>query len=184
MVKKQKRKAKTERKSFLSMPQWALPWVVLGILILVAGVILLPTKIVKSSVQVPYIDIEEYSVEVPYEAIEEYVESVPYEVTEQYVESIPYTEDVVQRDCNENTGCVCTGTHWFWGYCESCTCTNYKDVIKEKTVTKYRDETKYKTITKTRTEIREREIERERTEETQREVNWLFGFEPIIKFKE
>ena len=61
--------------------------------------------------------------------------------------------------------------------------TVYKDVIKERTVTKYRDETRYQTVTKTRAETREREVRKERNETRQKEVNWLFGFDAPIKFR-
>ena len=61
------------------------------------------------------------------------------------------------------------------------TVTNYKDVVKTKTVTKYRVETKYRKVTNTRTETREKEVRKTRTE--QKEVNWLFGFNAIIKFR-
>lgn len=61
--------------------------------------------------------------------------------------------------------------------------TEYKDVIKEKTVTKYRDETRYRKVTKTRTETREKEVRKTRYETRQKEVNWLFGFDAIIKFR-
>ena len=61
--------------------------------------------------------------------------------------------------------------------------TNYKDVIKTRTVTKYRDETRYRKVTKTRDETREKEVRKTRTETKQKEVNWIFGFDAIIKFK-
>jgi predicted nucleic acid-binding Zn ribbon protein len=63
------------------------------------------------------------------------------------------------------------------------TTVEYKDVIKDKTVTKYRDETRYKKVTKTRTETREREVRKIRNETRQKEVNWLFGFDAIMKFR-
>jgi len=61
------------------------------------------------------------------------------------------------------------------------TVTNYKDVIKTRTVTKYKDETKYRTVTKTRQEDREKEVRKTQTK--YKEVNWLFGFDAIIKFR-
>lgn len=64
------------------------------------------------------------------------------------------------------------------------TTTEYKDVIKTKTVTKYRDETQYEKVTKIRTEMREREVQKTRVEERHKEVNWLFGFDSPIKFRE
>lgn len=70
-----------------------------------------------------------------------------------------------------------------WQWATTPTKTTYKDVIKERTVTKYREETQYKTVTKTRTETREREVRKTKTETKQKEVNWLFGFDAIIKFK-
>lgn len=63
------------------------------------------------------------------------------------------------------------------------TTVEYKDVIKEKNVTKYRDETRYRKVTKTRTETREREVRKTRIETRQKEVNWLFGFDAVIKFR-
>ena len=61
--------------------------------------------------------------------------------------------------------------------------TTYKDVIKDRTVAKYREETQYKPVTKTRQETREREVRKERNETRQKEVNWLFGFDAPIKFR-
>lgn len=61
--------------------------------------------------------------------------------------------------------------------------TVYKDVIKTKTVTDSREETRYRTVTKKRTETREREVRKTRIETKQKEVNWLFGFDALIKFQ-
>lgn len=63
------------------------------------------------------------------------------------------------------------------------TVTTYKDIIKQRTVTKYRDETQYRKVTKTRTETREKEVRKTKTETREKEVNWLFGFDAIIKFR-
>ena len=221
------------------------PWVIFSIFIIILGILLLPTRVLSYTLEVPYIDKEKYTVEVPYEDIEEYVEKVPYETKEQYVESVP-----VQKQENVNykpewikcssTGIFFTGESTLKitnldpepftfnlkiGYIDnsgnfvgnpqsktiggsssdtftysptpnsfkSCSfqfvippirgSTEYKDVIKEKTVTKYRDETKYRKTTKMRTETREKEIRKTRTETKRKEVNWLFGFNAIIKFR-
>lgn len=159
------------------------PWIIFGSLLILTAGLFLPTKIITYQVEVSYEAVEPYTVQVPYEVKEQYVESVPYTEEEAYVDTEYYTEIVNAKDCDYNVGCSCTDTHWFWGYCVTCNCmrekvvtkyrtvTKYKDVIKERTVTKYREETRYRTVTKTKTETR------------QKEVNWLFGFDAIIKFR-
>ena len=157
---------------------WLIPWIIFGSLLVLTGILLLPTKVVSYQVEVPYIGKEQYTVEVPYEDVEEYTVQVPYETKEQYVESAPYTE----KESYQDTECAFLGL-----FCQSVTkyrnVTKYKDVIKEKTVTKYRDEIRYKKVTKTRTETREREVRKTRIETRQKEVNWIFEFDAIIKFR-
>ena len=176
-----KRKKKLSHK--LKISPHLIPFVIFSAIILILMIFLLPTKLVTTQEEVERIELEEYTVEVPYEDIEEYVESVPYETTEQYIEAVPRTEEIEENSCDENSGCSCLETHWFWGYCTSCSCIVYEDVLKEKSVTKYRDETKYKTVTKTRIETREREVRKVGVMDVQKEVNWVFGFDAIIKFK-
>ena len=67
--------------------------------------VLLPSKVVTYSVEVPYIDTEKYTVQVPYEDIEEYVDRVPYQVKEPYVVSIPVEEVEEIRYLAELTEC-------------------------------------------------------------------------------
>lgn len=164
------------------------PWIVFGILITLTAVTALPTKIVSYEVSVPYIDKENYTVEVPYETVEPYTVQIPYETKEQYVESVPYqeTEEKYYTNCDSTQGCTCTHFSWLGlGPCDRCEClvTEYKDVIKERTVTKYKEETRYQTVTKTRAETREREVRKEKNETRQKEVNWIFGFDAPIKFR-
>ena len=148
-----------------------LPWIIFIALIILTSVLLLPTKVVSYQIEVPSIETEQYSIDVPYETVEPYTVQVPYEVKEQYVESVPYEEQEAYQKCF----IIC--------WTEYRNVTKYKDVIKERTVTKYREETQYKTVTKTRTETREREVRKTKTEIKQKEVNWIFGFDAIIKFK-
>ena len=224
---------------------WLIPWIVFGILLAIAGVLLLPTKAVSYQIEVPYIDTEKYTVEVPYEDVEEYTVQVPYDTKEQYVESVPVQNEEKVTYTYEWAQCSSTGIFFNGystikitntynqpasfnvriGYTDSTgkfvyttqtkninqfqsdtftytptpssfnkcsfdipnppvyTKTEYKDVIKERTVTKYRDETKYRKVTKTRTETREKEVRKTRTETKQKEVTWLFGFDAIIKFR-
>ena len=63
------------------------------------------------------------------------------------------------------------------------TVAEYKQVIKERETTTYRDETRYRKVTKYRTETREKEVRKSRAETAEKEVNWLFGFDAIIRFK-
>lgn len=175
-------KIRKDKKKY-KIPLLFIPWFVFGVLILLTSVLLLPTKVVKYQAEIPYETIEPYIAQVSYEVKEQYIESVPYTEEESYIDTESYIETVNTKDCDYNSGCTCTGKHWLWGYCVSCDCTRersitqyrnvtkYKEVIKERTVTKYREETQYKTITKTRTETK------------QKEVNWLFGFDAIIKFR-
>lgn len=221
------------------------PWIVFSILLLLAGAILLPTKVVSYQVEVPYIDKEQYTVDVPYEDIEEYVVQVPYESKEPYIETVPvqtqanirYTGEwvtcsssglfstgestvkitnfdteggtfTIQIGYTDNSGNFIADTQSSFvspsvpvtftysptpSSFQQCnyrvinipvkTTTEYKDVIKEKIVTKYRDETRYQKVTKMRTETREREVRKIRNETRQKEVNWLFGFDALVKFR-
>ena len=182
---------KNKHKKGIKISPLLVPWIVFGVLMTLTAVTALPTKIMSYEVSVPYIDKENYTIEVPFETVEPYTVQIPYETKEQYVESVPYTEEesyvATENYCDNNPGCSCTSTHWFWGYCVSCDCrrtvTEYKEVIKDRTVTKYREETQYRTITKTRAETREREVRKEKNETIQKEVNWIFGFDAPIKFR-
>lgn len=244
-----KLKIKEEKKHHHSektkIPTWAIPWIVFGVLLVSAGILLLPTKVMSYTVEVPYIDTEKYTVEVPYEDVEEYTVQVPYDTKEQYVESVPVQKEEKIKYVGEWVKCSSSGFFSTGestvkitntdteggtfvikiGYTDDAgnfisdtqskyispsvpvtftyspmpssfnqcryrvetvpikTTTEYKDVIKEKTVTEYRDETRYRKVTKTRTETREREVRKTRTETKQKEINWLFGFDAIIKFR-
>jgi len=161
-----------------SIAPGVMPWLVIGVLLVIAGIILLPTKVLSYQIEVPYIDKETYTVQVPYEDVEEYTVTVPYETEETYIETIP----VEEQESYQVTECAFLGL-----FCEGVTkyrtVTNYKDIVKTKTVTKYREETRYRTVPKTRTETREREVRKTRTETKQKEVNWIFGFDAIIEFR-
>ena len=63
------------------------------------------------------------------------------------------------------------------------TVVEYKEVIKESTITTYRDETRYRKVSKYRNETRQREVRKTGVETREREVNWLFGFDAIIRFR-
>jgi hypothetical protein len=95
-------KKKTQHSTHKNLSPWLMPWVVFCVVLVVAGGLLLPTKIVYENIEVEYIDTEQYTVEVPYEDLEPYVLSVPYKTSEQYVVSIPVTEqeENVQNVCN------------------------------------------------------------------------------------
>lgn len=150
----------------------------ISILFVLSLIILFPTKVVSSQVDVPYTETEKYDVQVPYEDIESYTVQTPYETTETYIESIP----VQQQEPYTTIDCLALGL-----FCKEVTkyrnVTVYKDVTKARAVTKYRDETQYRKVQKVRTETREREVAKMRTETRQKEVNWLFGFDAIIKFR-
>ncbi|MBL7055431.1 hypothetical protein ISS07_00800 [Candidatus Woesearchaeota archaeon] len=228
-----------------SVVPWAIPWIVLGVLLIIAIAIILPTKAVSYKVEVPYIDTEQYTVDVPYEDVEEYTVQVPYETKEQYVESVPVQKEEQIRYSREWVKCSSSGFFTTGesivkitnidtegatfnvniGYNDNSgnfiydtqskfipqlssatftytltpdsfdqcsynfantptkTTTEYKDVIKEKEVTEYRDETRYRKVTKTRTETREKEVRKTKIETRQKEVNWIFGFDALVKFR-
>src|SRR3989344_4665871 len=108
-----KLKIKEEKKHYHSekakIPTWAIPWIVFGVLLVIAGVLLLPTKVMSYAVEVPYIDTEKYTVEVPYEDVEEYIVQVPYETKEQYVESVPVQNQEKLRYTEEWVKCSSSG---------------------------------------------------------------------------
>jgi len=62
--------------------------------------------------------------------------------------------------------------------------TEYKDALGVKQVTKYRNETKQRTVMKRKNETKEREIEKTRNVTKQKEVNWLFGFDALVEFRQ
>ena len=93
----------------LKIAAWAIPWLVFGFMIIVSVVVLLPSKVVPYSVEVPYIDTEEYTVQVPYEAIEEDTVIIPYQIKEPYVVSIPVEEEENIRYLAEITECYSPG---------------------------------------------------------------------------
>ncbi len=265
-IQKEEHPIKDGKQSAHRISPWLVPWLAFGIILLLSGAILLPTKVMSYQVDVPYIDIEKYNADVPYEDVEEYVAQVPYETTENYVESVPVQEQktemvpvqetkqltniqewvtcttsgilsngastikVTNTDSeggmfigsigyNDNSNNFINTNQSKYIYAGSSTTftytptpnsfkscnfafqtvptktvttyqsqtknvTTYKDVIKQRTVTKYRDETKYRKVTKTRTETREKEVRKTRTETNTKEVNWLFGFDAIINFRD
>jgi len=229
------------------MAPWAIPWVVIGVLLVISGVILLPTKVVSYQIEVPYIDKETYTVQVSYEDIEEYTVQVTEEVIKPRVESIRFEEKenlkylIEREDCSasnilfygkssykltnlDTEGGVFTvkvgitdnsdififdtqsvyinptKSYIFtysptpnYGDFKSCgrividipekINVEYRDIITEETELVTKPETRYKKVTKTRPETREREVRKTRTETKQKEINWLFGFDAIIKFR-
>ena len=180
LVEKQHKKHKETSSTYsFSLPLKSAPFFVFLILLGIAAGVLLPTKVVSYQVEVPYTEKEQYTVQVPYEDVEEYTVQVPYVVQEQHIESIPVTEQEPYQD----TECAFLGL-----FCEGVTkyrtVTNYKDVVKTDDVTKYRDETRYRKVTKTRTETREREVVKTKMETRLKEVNWIFGFDAIINFRD
>ena len=64
----------------LKIAAWAIPWLVFGFMVIVSVAVLLPSRVVPYSVEVPYIDTEKYTVQVPYEAIEEDTVRIPYQI--------------------------------------------------------------------------------------------------------
>ncbi len=80
----------SEGSAFLqNVPPHLKPWYILGGVLIIAAILLLPTKIESYQVDVPYFAKEQYNVEVPYEEIEEYVVQEQYEVPKQDIVSIP-----------------------------------------------------------------------------------------------
>lgn len=107
-------KARYAREIHASSSSWlspaVFPWVILSVVLVVAGVLLVPTKTVSYTVETPYLFTETYTVEVPFEDIEEYTVQVPYETSESYVETIPteITEDINFNE--EFLGCQYSGS--------------------------------------------------------------------------
>ena len=249
-IKSKKHKNKTEEMSHikrekdthkLNIAPWAIPLIVLGGLLVIVGVILLPTKVISYQIEVPYIDKEQYVESVPVEEQKETVEKQcsqvalkyeinlvkcqsggffstgesSYEVKNLDTESDIFTIKVGYKDANgqfignaisKNINALSSATFSYSPVPSSATAcsrqvvsiptkevcelvpttkttTVYKDVIKEKTVTQYRDETRYRKVTKTRSETREKEVRKTKIETKQKEINWIFGFNAIIKFR-
>lgn len=95
----------------LKIAAWAIPWLVFGFMVIVSAAVLLPSRVVPYSVEVPYIDTEKYTVQVPYEAIEEDTVRIPYQIKEPYVVSIPVEEEENIRYLAEITECYSPGQY-------------------------------------------------------------------------
>jgi len=212
-------------------------------LLLLAGAILLPTRVVSYQVEVPYNETEQYIVQVPYVDVEKSVAEIPYVTAEQYVDRVPtgmkepikYTANLLKCTSSNSSstgesimnitnidsedgeftvkiGYIDTsGNIVAMTYSQtlipfipvnftysptpelfqSCyySVSNvplklvYTDVIKQRNVTKYREEITYQNVTKIRNETRVNEVSKTRIETRQKEVNWLFGFDAIVKFR-
>lgn len=139
------------------------------ILLIVAGVVFLPTKTQSYTVQVPYTTTE------PYETEEAYEVQVPYQEQEAYTDyETKYVSETVTKDnCDSDSRCSCTQKSWFGlgDTCVECSCRMPTDVpvTKFRTVTKYKTETRYKTVTKYK------EVKKMKDEIRYRKVNWLFN---------
>ncbi|VVB84619.1 Uncharacterised protein [uncultured archaeon] len=218
------------------------PWIILAILLL-AGAILLPTRVVNYQVEIPYNGTEQYTVLVPYVDAQKSVVEIPYETTEQYVDRIPtgmkepikyaaaqvkctssnssstgestvtFTnvdsesgEFTIQVGYIDASGNIVVNTYLqtllpsipvnftytptpelfqscYYGVTNIPLKPVYTEVVKERNVTKFREEITYQNVTKFRNETRVREITQTRIETRQKEVNWLFGFDAIVKFR-
>lgn len=160
---------KAKEKKVKSKKSTRLTLIVLLFLIIVAGVVFLPTKTQPYTVQVPYTATETYEAEEPYEV------KLPYEEQEAYDDyETKYVAQTVKKDyCDSDSRCSCTQKSWLGlgDTCIECTCRMPTDVpvTKLRTVTKYRTETKFKTVTKTR------DVTKMKEEIRYRKVNWLFN---------
>jgi hypothetical protein len=172
----------------------------LGVFLLIAFIILAPTKTHHYEVEVSFTDTETYTEKEPYEAQESYQTQEPYQDVEYYTDTVPVEQSVPYTDYetvvhNAPSGqyypscgsdCTCTDYSFWTGQCIQCTClvavTRYKtqivyqEIQKERPVTKYRTITKYRTVTKYRDVEKTREVVKTKMDPRQVEVNWLFGF--------
>ena len=150
-------------------------FLILGIsyFLIMAFLIVLPTKTITENIEVSYLDKETYTVQEPYNVQEAYQETEPYQDTEysNNVENAGYGKYFTR--CG--TGCTCS--HYSYDYlsnpsyyCDQCTCTDSQLVTKYRTITKYRTVTKYKDVPKVR------DVTKTRIEQRPAEVNWIIGY--------
>jgi hypothetical protein len=172
----------------------------LSIFLLIAFIVLAPTKTHHYEVEVSYTDTETYTEKEPYETQEAYQVQEPYQDVEYYTDTVPVEQSVPYTDYESvvynapsgqyypscGSDCTCTDYSFWTGQCIQCTClvavTRYKtqivyqEIQKERPVTKYRTITKYRTVTKYRDVEKTRDVVKTKMDPRQVEVNWLFGF--------
>ena len=179
-------------------------FIILGIsyLLIMAFLIVIPTKTISENVKVPYLDNETYYVQEPYDVEEPYVIQEPYEVQEPYQTEGLYTDTVTsyprinapsgshfETDAYDTTkdGCDCSGwmndqNHNPRQVCIQKKCEKIEKVTKYGTLTNYRPVTKYQSVTKYHTvtiykEVpKVRDVIKTRIEPRPAEVNWVIGF--------
>ncbi|MBI5391446.1 hypothetical protein HZB00_00425 [Candidatus Woesearchaeota archaeon] len=88
---------------------WMFPWIVLAGVLLFGTILLLPTKQISYTAQVPYIAVENYTLQIPYEDLEEYKMQVPYTAQEPFVESVPVTKQAPLRYLDQGVTCTANG---------------------------------------------------------------------------
>jgi len=180
---------------------------ILGIdfLLVIAFLIVVPTKTITENVEVPYLDQETYyvqeayDVQEPYEVQEAYQAEEPYQTLGFYLDTQPYTTidapsgSHFEIDLDEKTadGCDCSGwkydiTHPTGVICVQKKCKiptsveKYGMTTKYRTVTKYGTVTKYRTVTKYQDVPKIRDVTKTRIETRHFEVNFIL--ETILLF--
>ena len=165
----------------------------LCVMIVIIGLVFVPTKTISQNIEVAYTATETYYEKEPYTVKESYQEQEPYQTTETYFDkvpvevSVPYQVVEFYYDIFDSgsagyygtpyqTDCYCTrssplyiGTKVMGQGCVQLTCkrsrtvTKYRTEIQEKSIQKERPVTKYRIVDKTRDITKYRDVVKTRS---------------------
>lgn len=140
-------------------------------LLIMAFLIVVPTKTIIMDIEVPYLDTETYSAQEPFTEMEATYVTETWEETHKSTDTGYSSEGYYVVECAQ--GCSCT--HYVSNpntipskYCDACSCPQSYE--QSRTVPKYQWVTKYREVIKTRN------VTKTRIEPGPVEVNWIIGF--------
>ncbi len=155
------------------------PLLKIALLIVIIGLIAIPTKTISENVDVPYEDTETYLANESYRDYvfvyeqetwqEAHTSSVGHESPEGYY----WKSCVSPCSCSHYTSNPNTVPSY---YCDECSCPNTQTYSQSRNVPVAKEVTKYRTVQKTRN------VTKYRSEIQPAEVNWIFGFKTPYTF--
>ena len=168
-------------------------YVIWGIncLLILAFLILVPTKTVAENIEVSYLDNETYYVQEAYNVQEAYSDLESYQVNESY--TAPVTDTIYKYPTSgkylicgpDQNKCWCSDYDVdttqpepfdLENYCLRCTCLYYHLGTDYHTFTTYSPVTKYRTVTKYQDVPKVRGVTKTKIEQRPLEVNWILGY--------
>jgi len=145
--------------------------------LIMAFLIVVPTKTITEKIEVSYLDKETYYVNEPYDVEEAYQEKESYQDTEYSSQKTDAPAGKYWEYSFIPTGYSCSKTEFNYNsnnklatLCIQLTRSVSTPVTKYRTITKYRTVTKYKDVPKVR------DVTKTRIEPRPAEVNWVIGF--------